>query len=150
MESKAFMIRHLPTSLISLPFNFLVTPCLCTLPYCHFTDGSSCQICHLHSTTYPICLLCGAPRRVLGPLKIRSDGKLIKNTDFWVTSEIYCIWFSGRAELGSVFNKVNLTCENHWSTKWLSSLKNWFHHRPSRRSLLVRISPRHLLLWCCV
>lgn len=76
-------------------------------------------------------LFCDSPRVVLGPPESRSDGRLIKNIDFWVTSGIYCRGFSGRAEWDSILNWFRVKCENHWSAKQSPSLKNRFHYCPS-------------------
>ena len=130
--SKAFMISHLPPFPLS-PSYFPVTPCSCTLPYLDLTDGSSHLVCspHTHTLPLPICLLYDSPRVVLGPLESRSDGRLIKNTDFWGTTEIHCRGVSGRAERDSIFNWFNVKRKNHQSAKQILSLKNQFPYCPS-------------------
>lgn len=73
------------------------------------------------------------------PRELRSDGKLLKNLDFWVRSEIRCVSHSG-GQSGTVLNKFTLKCENHWCRKYIPSWKTECHHCPSRRPpFLVRV-----------
>lgn len=91
MAGKAFMIRNLRISLTPSPSSFSTIQCLCLLP----PLGVS-QMRKPLSPTYPsICLWI---------LQGWSWNHLLQDqmgswwdTDLWVTSEIYCLWYSVEA-----------------------------------------------------